>query len=121
MQPNNLVNNPKYNILLKDDKTYPYIKIDVKSDYPNVIITRKVVNDGSKYFGPYASNEQVNEVIDLIRKTFRIRNCDKSFTPDHPAMNKCMYYDIHQCDAPCQGYISQEEYDAMIEKIKAAL
>ncbi|HAT01738.1 MAG TPA: excinuclease ABC subunit C [Oribacterium sp.] len=117
MLENNLIKEykPRYNTLLKDDKTYPYIKVTNEA-YPRVMKVRKRYTDKAKYFGPYASNEQVNEVIDLIRKTFRIRNCDKSFTPDHPAMNKCMYYDIHQCDAPCIQKITQEDYRIQVEK-----
>lgn len=101
---------PRYNTLLKDDKNYPYIKVTQDELYPRVFAVRKRRNDRAKYFGPYASMENVNEVIDLIRKTFHIRNCSFSFAEDHPLERACLYYDMHRCDAPCIGKISRADY-----------
>ena len=106
-------NRPRFNVLLKDDKTYPYIKIDVKSDYPNVIITRKVVNDGSKYFGPYANPGAAKEMLDFIKQKYKIRQC-KSFRSETRA---CLNYHINRCLAPCMGYISKEDYREQIDEI----
>ena len=117
MLENNLIkeHKPRYNTLLKDDKTYPYIKV-TNELYPRILKVRKQYRDRARYFGPYASNEQVNEVIELIRKTFHIRNCNKSFTEDAPLANKCMYYDIHQCDGPCIGKQSCADYKLQVDR-----
>ena len=117
MLENNLIkeHKPRYNTLLKDDKTYPYIKV-TNELYPRILKVRKQYQDRARYFGPYASNDQVNEVIELIRKTFHIRNCNKSFTEDAPLANKCMYYDIHQCDGPCIGKQSQSDYRLQVDR-----
>ena len=104
---------PKFNVLLKDDKTYPYICIDVKSDYPNVFMTRKVLNNGAKYFGPYPSSGSVKEIISLIKEKFQIRQC-KNFKYKDRA---CLNYHIKKCSAPCMGYISKEEYRKQIDQI----
>ena len=106
-------NRPKFNVLLKDDKTYPYIKIDVKSDYPNVIITRKIVNDGSKYFGPYANPGAAKEMLDFIKQKYKIRQC-KNFRSETRA---CLNYHINRCLGPCMGYISKEDYRKQIDEI----
>ena len=106
-------NRPKFNVLLKDDKTYPYIKIDVKSDYPNVVITRKVVNDGSKYFGPYANPGAAKEMLDFIKQKYKIRQC-KNFRSETRA---CLNYHINRCLGPCMGYISKEDYRKQIDEI----
>ena len=106
-------NRPKFNVLLKDDKTYPYIKIDVKSDYPNVIITRKVVNDGSKYFGPYANPGAAKEMLDFIKQKYKIRQC-RNFRSETRA---CLNYHINRCSGPCMGYISKEDYRKQIDEI----
>ena len=106
-------NRPKFNVLLKDDKTYPYIKIDVKSDYPNVFTTRKKVNDGAKYFGPYANPGSAKEMVAFIRERFKIRQC-KNFKSTKRA---CLNYHIKRCPAPCMGYISPEEYRKQIDEI----
>ena len=106
-------NRPRFNVLLKDDKTYPYIKIDVKSDYPNVIITRKVVNDGSKYFGPYANPGAAKELLDFIKQKYKIRQC-KNFRSETRA---CLNYHINRCLGPCMGYISKEDYRKQIDEI----
>lgn len=106
-------NRPRFNVLLKDDKTYPYIKIDVKSDYPNVIITRKVVNDGSKYFGPYANPGAAKELLDFIKQKYKIRQC-KNFRSE---TRVCLNYHINRCLGPCMGYISKEDYRKQIDEI----
>ncbi len=106
-------NRPKFNVLLKDDKTYPYIKIDIKSDYPNVVITRKVINDGSKYFGPYANPGAAKEMLDFIKQKYKIRQC-KNFRSETRA---CLNYHINRCLGPCMGYISKEEYRKQIDEI----
>ena len=104
---------PKYNVLLKDDKTYPYICIDVKSDYPNVFITRRVLNNGAKYFGPYPSSGAAHEMINFIKEKFMIRQCKKFKYNDRP----CLNYHIKKCLAPCQGYVSKEDYAKQIDQI----
>ena len=106
-------NRPKFNVLLKDDKTYPYIKIDVKSDYPNVVITRRIVNDGSKYFGPYANPGAAKEMLDFIKQKYKIRQC-KNFRSETRA---CLNYHINRCLGPCMGYISKEDYRKQIDEI----
>ncbi len=117
MLENNLIkeHRPRYNTLLKDDKTYPYIKV-TREPFPRILKVRKQLADRARYFGPYASNDQVNEVIELIRKSFRIRNCSKSFTETALLQNKCMYYDLHQCDAPCIGKQSQAAYQLQVDR-----
>ncbi len=106
-------NRPKFNVLLKDDKTYPYIKIDIKSDYPNVLITRRIVNDGSKYFGPYANPGAAKEMVNFIKQKYKIRQC-KNFKSTTRA---CLNYHIKRCLAPCIGLISKEEYKKQIDEI----
>jgi len=110
-------NKPKFNVLLKDDKTYPYIKINVKDDFPNVYITRKILNDGAKYFGPYASAGAASEMVDFIKEKFKIRSCKSFKYKDRP----CLNYHIKKCFAPCMGYISKEEYREQINQIIAIL
>ena len=104
---------PKFNVLLKDDKTYPYIKVDIKSDYPSVIMTRKIVNDGAKYFGPYANVGSAKEMVNFIKEKFQIRQC-KNFRNQDRA---CLNYHIKKCLAPCMGYVSKEEYRKQINQI----
>lgn len=104
---------PKFNVLLKDDKTYPYIKVDIKSDYPNVITTRRILNDGARYFGPYASAGSAKEMVQFIKEKFKIRQC-RNFKSNKRA---CLNYHIHRCCAPCVGYISKEEYRKQIDEI----
>ncbi|MBQ9297743.1 MAG: excinuclease ABC subunit UvrC [Clostridia bacterium] len=106
-------NRPKFNVLLKDDKTYPYIKIDVKSDYPGIITTRKILNDGAKYFGPYANPGSAKEMVNFIREKFKIRQC-RNFKFNDRA---CLNYHIKRCPAPCMGYITKEEYKKQIDEI----
>lgn len=104
---------PRFNVLLKDDKTYPYIKIDVKSDYPNVVITRRLVKDGSRYFGPYANPGAAKEMVDFIKQKYKIRQC-KRFRSETRA---CLNYHINRCLGPCVGYISKEDYRKQINEI----
>ena len=106
-------NRPKFNVLLKDDKTYPYIKVDVKSDFPNVFLTRKIINDGAKYFGPYANSGAAKEMVDFIKQRFKIRQC-KNFKAKDRA---CLNYHIKRCLAPCMGYISKEDYRKLIDHV----
>lgn len=106
-------NRPKYNVLLKDDKTYPYIKIDVKSDYPNVIITRRLLNDGAKYFGPYANPGAAKEMVNFIKEKYKIRQC-RNFKSNTRA---CLNFHIKRCLAPCIGNISKEDYRKQIDEI----
>ena len=106
-------NRPKFNVLLKDDKTYPYIKVDVKSEYPNVMITRRIKNDGSKYFGPYANPGAAKEMLDFIKQKYKIRQCRTFKYNDRP----CLNYHIKRCLAPCQRYVSHEEYMEQINEI----
>ena len=106
-------NRPKFNVLLKDDKTYPYIKIDVKSDYPNIYTTRRIVNDGAKYFGPYANSGSAKEMVNFIREKFKVRQC-KNFKS---TVRACLNYHIKRCPAPCVGYITKEEYQEQIKQI----
>ena len=106
-------NRPKFNVLLKDDKTYPYIKIDVKSEYPNVVITRRIVNDGAKYFGPYANPGAAKEMLDFIKQKYKIRQC-KNFRSETRA---CLNYHINRCFGPCMGYISKKDYRKQIDEI----
>ena len=104
---------PKYNVLLKDDKTYPYIKVDVKSDYPSVTMTRKVINDGAKYFGPYPNVGAAKEMVFFIKEKFQIRQCRNFRNKDRA----CLNYHIKKCLAPCMGYVTKEEYRKQIEQI----
>ena len=115
---NNLIkeNRPKYNTLLKDDKTYPYIKVTVQEEFPRVLFTRKMKKDGARYFGPFKSAFAVKETIELLRKLYRVRDCTRSLPRDIGRERPCLNYQIGQCEAPCQGNISKEEYRANIEK-----
>ncbi len=104
---------PKFNVLLKDDKTYPYIKVDVKSEYPSVFMTRKLQNDGAKYFGPYANVSSAKEMVSFIKEKFQIRQC-KNFRNQDRA---CLNYHIKKCLAPCIKLVSREEYMKQIDQI----
>ena len=106
-------NMPKFNVLLKDDKTYPYIKVNIKAEYPDVYITRRILNDGAKYFGPYANAGAAKEMVEFIKSKFKIRQCRSFKYKDRP----CLNYHIKKCMAPCMGYISQEEYMKQIDEI----
>ena len=106
-------NMPKFNVLLKDDKTYPYIKVNVQADYPDVYVTRRILNDGAKYFGPYANSGAAKEMVDFIKEKFKIRQCRSFKYKDRP----CLNYQIKKCFAPCMGYISKEDYRKQINEI----
>jgi excinuclease ABC subunit C len=114
---NNLIkeNSPKYNTLLKDDKTYPYIKVTLDDDYPRVIMTRQMKKDKAKYFGPF-TNGGVKESIDLINKLYKLRTCNRKLPRDFNKERPCLNYHIGQCLAPCQGNIPKDEYMANVEK-----
>ena len=106
-------NRPKFNVLLKDDKTYPYIRIGMKEEYPSIYITRRVLNDGAKYFGPYANPGAAKEMLNFIKEKFQIRQC-KNFKFNDRA---CLNYHIKRCPAPCMRYITPEEYRVQINQI----
>ena len=108
---------PKFNVLLKDDKTYPYICVNVKDDFPNIYITRRILTDGSKYFGPYPSVNSAKEMVNFIKEKFQIRQCKQFKNKDRA----CLNYHIKKCLAPCMGYISKEEYKKQIEQIMLLL
>lgn len=110
-------NMPKFNVLLKDDKTYPYIKINIKADYPDLYITRRVINDGAKYFGPYANAGSAKEMIEFIKSRYKIRQCRSFKYKDRP----CLNYHIKKCMAPCMGYVTKEEYRKQINEIISIL
>ncbi len=107
---------PKYNILLKDDKTYPYIKVTLGEDYPRILIARQMKKDKSQYFGPYTSAGAVKDTIELLRRLYQIRSCNRQLPKDTGKERPCLNYHIHQCKGPCQGYISPEEYREQIRK-----
>lgn len=109
---NNLIkeHSPKYNTLLKDDKTYPYIKVTVGEDYPRILFSRTMKKDKSKYFGPYTSATAVKDTIELLNKLYQLRTCNRSLPRDIGNERPCLNYHIKQCLAPCQGYVSKEQY-----------
>ena len=109
---NNLIkeNSPKYNTLLKDDKTYPYIKVTVGEDYPRILFSRTIKKDKSRYFGPYTSAAAVKDTIELLNKLYQLRTCNRVLPRDTGLERPCLNYHIKQCLAPCQGYVSKEEY-----------
>ena len=101
---------PKYNTMLKDDKSYPYIKVTVDEVYPRILFARRKGKDKAKYFGPYTSSKAIKDIIELMRKLYFIRTCNRNLPKDIGKDRPCLYYDIKQCKAPCQGYISPEDY-----------
>ena len=117
---NNLIKeyNPRYNTMLKDDKTYPYIKVTVGEAYPRVLFSREMKKDRSRYFGPFTSAAAVKDTIDLMNKLYMLRTCNKSLPKEAGKDRPCLNYHIKQCMAPCQGFVSQEEYR---EKVAQAL
>lgn len=108
---------PKYNTMLMDDKSYPFIKVTVNEPFPRVMLARQMKKDKAKYFGPYTSAGAVKDTIELIRKLYHIRSCNRSLPKDIGKERSCLNYHIHQCQAPCQGYISQEEYRKSIDEV----
>ena len=109
---------PKYNTMLRDDKTYPYIRVTLGEDFPRVLFARQRSKDKSRYFGPYTSAGAVKDTIDLINKIYKLRTCNRNLPRDIGLDRACLNYHIHQCDAPCQGLITKEEY---AEKIQGVL
>ena len=112
---NNLIkkHKPRYNILLKDDKTYPYVKVDLKDAFPTFTVTRRIKKDGAKYFGPFMGGVNVNTVTDILNLAFGVRPCDKKLDPAKP-IKPCLNYHIKKCDAPCANYISQKDYNKKV-------
>ena len=108
---------PKYNTMLRDDKTYPYIRVTVGEDFPRVLFSRQMKKDKSRYFGPFTSAGAVKDTIDLINKIYRLRTCNRNLPRDIGLDRACLNYHIHQCDAPCQGCISKEEYAKKIDGV----
>ena len=107
---------PRYNTMLKDDKTYPYIKVTASEEYPRILFSRQMKKDKNKYFGPFTSAGAVKDTIELILKIYRIRACSRKLPQDMGKDRPCLYYHIHQCDAPCQGYISQADYQKSVKQ-----
>ena len=108
---------PKYNTMLMDDKGYPFIKVTVNEAYPRVMLARTMQKDKAKYFGPYTSAGAVKDTIELIRKIYHIRNCNRNLPRDTGKERPCLNYHIKQCKAPCQGYITEQEYRKSIDKV----
>jgi len=108
---------PRFNVLMKDDKNYPYIKITMRDKFPKVVVTRKITKDGSKYFGPYADSGAVKEMVDLITKIFQLRSCSRDLPKEMGKGRPCLNYYISQCLGPCQGYVEAEEYRKIIDEI----
>jgi excinuclease ABC subunit C len=108
---------PKYNTMLKDDKSYPFIKVTIGEKYPRVLFARHMKKDKSKYYGPYTSAGAVKDTIELIHKIYKIRTCNRNLPKDIGKERPCLNYHIKQCDAPCQGYISQEEYQESVQAV----
>lgn len=115
---NNLIkeHNPKYNTMLKDDKTYPYIKVTMGEDFPRVLFSRQMKKDKSRYFGPFTSAFAVKDTIELINKLYKLRTCNRVLPRDIGLERPCLNYHIGQCMAPCQGYVTKEEYRAQVEQ-----
>ena len=108
---------PKYNTMLMDDKSYPFIKVTTGEAYPRIMMARQMKKDKSKYFGPYTSVTAVKDTIELIRKLYRLRSCNRILPRDIGKERCCLYHHIKQCDAPCQGYISQEKYRESVDEV----
>ena len=108
---------PKYNTMLMDDKAYPFIKVTTGETFPRVLLARRMVKDRARYFGPYTSSQAVRDTIDLIHKLYHVRSCNRNLPRDTGKERPCLNYHIHQCDAPCQGYISKEEYRKSIDEV----
>ncbi|MDE6232765.1 MAG: excinuclease ABC subunit UvrC [Lachnospiraceae bacterium] len=112
---------PRYNTMLKDDKAYPFIRLTVKEEYPRVMIARDMKKDGSKYYGPFTNAGAVKDTIELLTKIYKLRTCRKSLPKDMGKGRPCLNYHMHQCDAPCMGYISKEEYHEKFKKAQEFL
>lgn len=107
---------PKYNTMLKDDKAYPFIRVTLQEEYPRVLFSRTMKKDKSKYFGPYTSAAAVKETIELIRKLYHLRSCSRRLPAETGKDRPCLYYHLHQCKAPCQGWISREDYRKQVDQ-----
>lgn len=116
---NNLIKEyaPKYNTMLTDDKTYPFIKVTVSEPYPRLLLTRQMKRDGAKYFGPFTSAGAVRDTIDLLQKLYHIRQCNKKLPKEQGIGRPCLYYQMKQCPAPCQNYISEEAYRESVQGV----
>ena len=110
-------NLPRYNILLKDDKNYPFLKVTLGRDYPQLTVVRKIENDGAKYFGPYPGRGTVKDTMDAVKKIFKIQHCKKSFPRDIGKERPCIYYSMGRCCAPCRGEISSREYKEQMKNV----
>ena len=108
---------PKYNTMLMDDKTYPFIKVTTGEEFPRILLTRRMLKDKAKYFGPYTSGQAVRDTIDLLHKLYHVRTCNRNLPKDIGKERPCLNYHIKQCEAPCQGYISKEEYAKSINEV----
>ncbi|HIZ22637.1 MAG TPA: excinuclease ABC subunit UvrC [Candidatus Blautia faecigallinarum] len=108
---------PKYNTMLKDDKSYPFIKVTVQEEFPRVLFSRRMKKDKNRYFGPYTSAGAVKDVIELVRKLYQVRSCSRVLPRDCGKERPCLYYHLKQCTAPCQGRVSSEEYKENIKKV----
>ncbi|MDF2537018.1 MAG: uvrC [Herbinix sp.] len=108
---------PKYNTMLKDDKSYPYIRVTTNEAYPRVLFSREMKKDKSKYFGPYTSVTSVKDIIELLRKIYKVRTCNRNLPKDIGKERPCLYYHMGQCDAPCQGFISEGNYRSNIDEV----
>lgn len=115
---NNLIkeHRPRYNTMLRDDKTYPYIKVSIKEDFPRIFLSRQIKKDRAKYYGPFSSSKAVNDTINLICKIFKLRNCNRNLPKDIKKQRPCLEYYINQCQAPCYGYIEKQEYQKQVKK-----
>lgn len=108
---------PKYNTMLMDDKTYPFIKVTVQEPFPRIMMVRRQAKDKAKYFGPFTSSQAVKDIIDMVRKLYHLRSCSRNLPRDIGKERPCLYCHIKQCDAPCQGYISSEQYRESIDEV----
>mgnify|MGYP000674361738 FL=1 len=108
---------PKYNTMLMDDKSYPYVQVTINEDYPRILFARRMKKDKAKYFGPYTSAGAVKDVIELVRKLYKVRSCNRVLPRDCGKDRPCLYYHMKQCSAPCQGYVSSEEYKKNIAEL----
>ena len=120
---NNLIkeHKPRYNTLLKDDKPYPYVKVTVTEAFPRVLFSRRMARDGNRYYGPFSSSTAVKDTIDLMHRLYHIRNCSRKLPQDIGKERPCLYHHINQCDAPCMGYISEEDYRKQVGKVLSFL
>lgn len=108
---------PKYNTMLRDDKTYPYIRVTLGEDFPRVLFSRQQKKDKSRYFGPYTSAGAVKDTIELVNKIYQLRTCNRNLPRDTGKDRPCLNYHIHQCTAPCQGYITKEAYHERVDAV----